>query len=57
MNGQWFVKRGDKARGPFTAERLKELAAEGKLKPIDLLREEAKRQLGLTQRVVMEAAE
>ncbi len=31
--------------------------AEGKLKPIDLLREEAKRQLGLTQRVVVEAAE
>jgi modification methylase len=30
---------------------------EGKLKPIDALREQAKRQLGLTKRVVLEAAE
>ena len=31
--------------------------AEGKLKPIDLLRDEAKRQLGLTRRPMVEAAE
>jgi hypothetical protein len=39
MSGQWFVQRGDQARGPFTAERLKGLADQGKLKPTDEVRE------------------
>lgn len=41
MSGQWFVKRGGKVLGPFTAARLKALAlaGEGKLKPTDEVRE------------------
>lgn len=39
MSDQWFVRRGGKARGPFTAVRLKALAGEGKVTPADEVRE------------------
>ena len=46
-----------RARLRATAGRSGTFEAEGKLKPIDVLRSEAKRQLGLSRPIVLEAAE
>ncbi|MBN9119044.1 MAG: DUF4339 domain-containing protein [Planctomycetes bacterium] len=38
MSKQWFVIRGGAERGPFTAQRLKEMAVAGELRPEDEVR-------------------
>lgn len=35
---QWFVVRAGKEEGPFSGQRLKEMAADGRLRPDDLVR-------------------
>lgn len=35
----WYIKRGTETAGPLTQERLKELAAQGKIQDTDLIRE------------------
>jgi len=37
MPHQWYVARNNKKHGPFTAAKLKELAAQGRLHPTDML--------------------
>ena len=41
MAEQWFVIRGQKNLGPFTAAKLKELAAKGKLHQDDMVRQDS----------------
>jgi hypothetical protein len=37
---KWYIKRNDKQAGPFESAQLKQLAADGKIKPDDLVRRE-----------------
>ncbi len=37
---KWYVQRGEKEFGPFEDKQLKQLAENGKLKPIDVVRRE-----------------
>ncbi|MBN9519381.1 DUF4339 domain-containing protein [bacterium] len=40
MSSKWFVVRGGEERGPFTPQRLREMAASGELRPEDKVRRE-----------------
>jgi hypothetical protein len=44
MADQWFIVRDDKKHGPYTLVQMKQLAASGKLLPIDMVLEEGQGQ-------------